>query len=44
VGKKWEQHGISIKNASGGEMEITGLYTKYFSLDGRQMEAPFIVT
>jgi hypothetical protein len=24
VGKKWEQHGISIKNASRGTMEITG--------------------
>jgi hypothetical protein len=22
VGKKWTGHGISIKNASGGEMEI----------------------
>jgi predicted aspartyl protease len=44
VGKKWEQHGISIKNASGGAMEITGVYTIYFSIDGRQMEAPFIVT
>jgi predicted aspartyl protease len=44
VGKKWEQRGISIKNASGGAMEITGVYTIYFSIDGRQMEAPFIVT
>jgi predicted aspartyl protease len=44
VGKKWAQHGISIKNASGGAMEITGVYTIYFSIDGRQMEAPFIVT
>jgi hypothetical protein len=44
VGKKWEQHGISIKNASGGAIEITGVYTIYFSIDGRQMEAPFIVT
>jgi predicted aspartyl protease len=44
VGKKWQQHGISIKNASGGAMEITGLYTTYFTIDGRQMEAPFIVT
>jgi hypothetical protein len=26
VGKKWTGHGISIKNASGGEMEITGVY------------------
>jgi hypothetical protein len=44
VGKKWEEHGISITNASGGAMEITGVYTIYFSIDGRQMEAPFIVT
>jgi hypothetical protein len=44
VGKKWAQHGISIKNASGGAMEITGVYTIYFSIDERQMEAPFIVT
>jgi predicted aspartyl protease len=44
VGKKWQQHGISIKNASGGAMEITGVYTIYFTIDGRQMEAPFIVT
>jgi hypothetical protein len=44
VGKNWEQHGTSIKNASGGAMEITGVYTIYFSIDGRQMEAPFIVT
>jgi predicted aspartyl protease len=44
VGKKREEHGISIKNASGGAMEITGVYTIYFSIDGRQMEAPFIVT
>jgi predicted aspartyl protease len=44
AGKKWEQHGISIKNASGGAMEITGVYTIYFSIDGRQMEASFIVT
>jgi predicted aspartyl protease len=44
VGKKWQQHGISIKNASRGAMEITGLYTTYFTIDGRQMEAPFIVT
>jgi predicted aspartyl protease len=44
VGKKWEQHGISIKNASGGAMETTGVYTIYFSIDGRQMEALFIVT
>jgi hypothetical protein len=44
VGKKWEQHRIIIKNASGGAMEITGVYTIYFSIDGRQMEAPFIVT
>jgi hypothetical protein len=44
VGKKWEQHGISIKNASGGAMEITGVYTIYFSIDGRQMEAAFIMT
>jgi hypothetical protein len=33
VGKKWEQQGISIKNASGGAMEITGVYTIYFSID-----------
>jgi hypothetical protein len=44
VGKKWAQHGISIKNASGGVMEITGVYTIYFSIDGRQMEAPIRVT
>jgi predicted aspartyl protease len=44
VGKKWQQHGISIKNASGGAMEITGVYTIYFKIDGRQMETPFIVT
>jgi hypothetical protein len=44
VGKKWAEHGISIKNASGGAMEITGVYTIYFSIDGRQMEEPFIVT
>jgi hypothetical protein len=44
VEKKWEQHGISIKNASGGAMEITCVYTIYFSIDGRKMEAPFIVT
>jgi hypothetical protein len=44
VGKKWEEHGISIKNASGGAMEITGVYTIYFSIDERQMEAPIIVT
>jgi hypothetical protein len=24
VGNKWEEHGISIKNASGGAMEIVG--------------------
>jgi hypothetical protein len=44
VGKKWQQHGISINNASRGAMEITGVYTIYFSRDGRQMEVPFIVT
>jgi hypothetical protein len=44
VGKKWTGHGISIKNASGGEMEITGVYTIHFSIDGRNMQAPFIVT
>jgi hypothetical protein len=27
VGKKWGGHGISIKNASGGAMEIRGVYT-----------------
>jgi hypothetical protein len=43
VGKKWQQHRISIKNASRGAMEITGGYTIYFTIDGRQMEAPFIV-
>jgi hypothetical protein len=43
VGKKWTGHGISIKNASGGAMEITGMYTIHFSIDGRDMEAPFIV-
>jgi hypothetical protein len=32
VGKKWEQHGISIKNASGEAMEITGVYTIYYSI------------
>jgi hypothetical protein len=25
-------------------MEITGVYTIHFSIDGRNMEAPFIVT
>jgi hypothetical protein len=35
MGKKWQQHGISIKNASGGAMEITGVYTIYFTIDGR---------
>jgi hypothetical protein len=44
VGKKWEEHGISIKNVSGGAMEIMGVFTISFSIDGRQMEAPFIVT
>jgi predicted aspartyl protease len=44
VGKKWQQHGISIKNASGGAMEITGVYTMYFTINRRQMEAQFIVT
>jgi predicted aspartyl protease len=44
VGKKWEKHRISIKNARRGAMEITEVYTIYFSIDGRQMEAPFIVT
>jgi predicted aspartyl protease len=44
VGKKWTGHGINIKNASGGEMEITGVYTIHFSIDGRNMQAPFIVT
>jgi hypothetical protein len=44
VGKKWAQHGISIKNASGGAMEITGVYTIYFLIEERQMEAPFILT
>jgi hypothetical protein len=44
VGKKWQQHGISIKNVSGGAMEITGVYIIYFTIDERQMEAPFIVT
>jgi hypothetical protein len=44
AGKKWEQHGISIENVSGGAMEITAVYTIYFSIDGRQMEGPFIVT
>jgi hypothetical protein len=39
VGKKWTGHGISIKNASGGGMEITDLW-----YDGRNMQAPFIVT
>jgi hypothetical protein len=34
VGKKWQQHGISLKNASGGAMEITGVYTIYFTIDG----------
>jgi hypothetical protein len=43
-GKKWTGHGISIKNASGGEMEITGVYTIHFLIDGRNMQAPFIVT
>jgi hypothetical protein len=44
VGKKVSGHGISIKNASGGAMEITGVYTINFLIDGRNMEAPFIVT
>jgi hypothetical protein len=44
VGKKWSGHGISMKNASGGAMEITGVYTIHFLIDGRDMEAPFIVT
>jgi hypothetical protein len=44
VGKKLEQHKISIRNARGGAMEITGVYTIYFPIDRRQMEAPFIVT
>jgi predicted aspartyl protease len=44
VVKKWTGHGISIKNAIGGAMEITGVYTIHFSRDGRNMEAPFIVT
>jgi predicted aspartyl protease len=44
VGNKWAGHRISIKNASGGAMEITGVYTIHFSIDGRDMEAPFIVT
>jgi hypothetical protein len=45
VGKKCTGHGISIKNASGGEMmEITGVYTIHFLKDGRNMQAPFIVT
>jgi hypothetical protein len=37
VGKKWTGHGISIKNASGGEMEITGVYNIHFLIDGRNM-------
>jgi hypothetical protein len=44
VKMKWAQHRISINNASRGAMEITGVYTIYFSIDGRQMEATFIVT
>jgi hypothetical protein len=44
VGKKWARYGISIKNLSGGAMEITGLYNIFFSIDGRNMEAPLIVT
>jgi predicted aspartyl protease len=44
VGKKWTGHGISIKNSSGGAMEITGVYTIDFSIDRRNMETPFIVT
>jgi predicted aspartyl protease len=44
VGNKWTGHGISIKNASGGEIEITGVYTIHFSINGRNMQAPFIVT
>jgi hypothetical protein len=43
VGKKWTGHGISIKNTSGGAVEITGVYTTNFLIDGRDMEAPFIV-
>jgi hypothetical protein len=43
VGKKWTGQGISIKNASGGAMEITGVYTIHLLIDGRNMEAPFIV-
>jgi predicted aspartyl protease len=44
VGRKWTGHGISIKNASKGAMEITGVYTVHFSIDGRDMDEPFIVT
>jgi hypothetical protein len=44
VGKKWSGHGISIKNASKGAMEITGMYTIHFLIDRRDMEARFIVT
>jgi hypothetical protein len=40
VVRAWNKH----KNASGGEMEITGVYTIHFPIDGRDMEAPFIVT
>jgi predicted aspartyl protease len=42
--EKWTGHGISIKNVSRGEMEITGVYTIHFLIDGRNMQAPFIVT
>jgi predicted aspartyl protease len=44
VGKKWSWHGISIKKASRGAMKIMGVYTIHFLIDGRDMEAPFIVT
>jgi predicted aspartyl protease len=43
VGKKWSGHRISIKNANGGAMEITSVYTVHFLIDGRDMEPQFIV-
>jgi hypothetical protein len=44
---KWERSGRDMELAlkcSGGEMEITGIYTIHFLIDGRNMQAPFIVT
>jgi hypothetical protein len=45
---KWERSGQDMesasKTASRGEMEITGVYTIHFLIDGRNMQAPFIGT